>query len=189
GSGSVDLYLMSTAPDTDLEVTLTEVRPDGQERYVQNGWLRASHRRLDEEHSTELRPRQTHLEADAENLPNGEFAFARVELFPFAHVFRAGSQIRISIEAPGGNRPLWTFAALEAPGSVNWIAHSVGRPSSIVLPVISDVEVPDPYPACPTSLRSQPCRPYSGPSQPGAPVSSAPAGMHLQMGVFPQHGG
>ena len=47
GTGSVDLWLRSTAPDTDLEVTLTELRPDGQERYVQSGWLRASHRKLD----------------------------------------------------------------------------------------------------------------------------------------------
>ena len=171
GSGSVDLFLMSTAPDTDLEVTLTEVRPDGQERYVQNGWLRASHRKLDEEHSTELRPRQTHLEADAEYLPEGQFTLARVELFPFGHVFRAGSQIRISVEAPGGNRPLWTFAALEAPGSVNWIAHSVHRPSSVVLPVISNVQVPDPFPMCPTSLRSQPCRSYSGPNSPRPAVA------------------
>ena len=30
-------------------------------------------------------------------------------MFPFAHVFRAGSQIRVIIDAPGGNRPRWTF--------------------------------------------------------------------------------
>jgi hypothetical protein len=171
GSASVDLFLMSTAPDTDLEVTLTEVRPDGQERYVQNGWLRASHRKLDEARSTELRPHQTHLEVDAENLPKGQFTLVRVELFPFGHVFRAGSQLRISIEAPGGNRPLWTFAALEAPGSVNWVAHSIGRPSSLVLPVIGPVEGPEPLPDCPTSLRAQPCRPYARPPVPGQAVT------------------
>jgi len=179
GSASVDLFLMSTAPDTDLEVTLTEVRPDGQERYVQNGWLRASHRKLDEARSTELRPRQTHLEVDAEDLPQGQFTLVRVELFPFGHVFRAGSQLRISIEAPGGNRPLWTFATLDATGSVNWIAHSIGRPSSLVVPVIDTVEVPEPLPDCPTSLRAQPCRPYTGPPVPGQPVASAAPRMHL----------
>ena len=41
GSGSVDLRCPSTAPDTDLEVLVSEVRPDGQEVYVQRGWLRA----------------------------------------------------------------------------------------------------------------------------------------------------
>ena len=44
GNSSVDLWLKSTAPDTDIQVTLTEVRPDGTETYVQNGWLRASDR-------------------------------------------------------------------------------------------------------------------------------------------------
>ena len=44
GPGSVDLTLASTAADTDLEVTVSEVRPDGTEVYVQSGWLRASHR-------------------------------------------------------------------------------------------------------------------------------------------------
>ena len=46
GPSSLDLYLKSSRPDTDLQVTLSEVRPDGNETYVQNGWLRASHRKL-----------------------------------------------------------------------------------------------------------------------------------------------
>ncbi len=45
--------------------------PRRQEVYVQRGWLRASHRALDEAASTEQRPVQTHLEADAEPLPDG----------------------------------------------------------------------------------------------------------------------
>ena len=47
GPGSVDLWLESTLPDTDLQVSLVEVRPDGQELYVQRGWLRASRRAED----------------------------------------------------------------------------------------------------------------------------------------------
>ena len=39
-------WITSTTPDTDIEVTITEVRPDGNEVYVQSGWLRASHRAL-----------------------------------------------------------------------------------------------------------------------------------------------
>ena len=56
GTGSVDLWLQSTAPDVDLEVTISEVRPDGKETYVQSGWLRASYRALDAAKSTELNP-------------------------------------------------------------------------------------------------------------------------------------
>ena len=160
GPGSVDLWLRSTAPDTDLEVTVTELRPDGQELYVQNGWLRASHRALDAT-STTLQPVHPDTSASSEPLPAHEFVSARVALFPFAHIFRAGSRLRITVEAPGGNRPFWAFGDLPADGTVvNDIAHSVGHPSSIVLPVIPNPApgIPAAYPPC-GSLRGEPCRP------------------------------
>ncbi len=158
GNGSVDLWLRSSAVDTDLQVTVSEVRPDGKETYVQNGWLRASHRALDTARATELRPVHTDLRADAANLPAGQFTPMRVELFPFAHAFRAGSQLRITIEAPGGDRPFWGFDTL--PGTpTNSVARSVGMPSSVVLPVVPSVAIPTPLPACP-ALRGQPCRAY-----------------------------
>ena len=56
GPSSLDLYLKSSARDTDLQVTLSEVRADGNETYVQNGWLRASHRKLSARQSTVARP-------------------------------------------------------------------------------------------------------------------------------------
>ena len=160
GSGSVDLWIESTAADTDVQVTLTEVRPDGEEEYVQNGWLRASHRKIDESQSTELRPVQTHRQQDAAALPAGQFVEARVELFPFAHAFRAGSRIRVIVGAPGATRALWKFRALDADGNeVNTISHAAATPSKIVLPVVPGVDVPTPLPPCP-ALRAQPCRPY-----------------------------
>src|SRR5262249_56028284 len=39
GPGSVDLLLRSSAADTDIQVTLSEIRPDGKETYVQSGCL------------------------------------------------------------------------------------------------------------------------------------------------------
>ena len=161
GSGSVDLWLRSSAPDTDLQVTLSEVRPDGKETYVQAGWLRASQRKLDRKRTTVLQPVQTHLARDVAPLPRKRFTRARVELFPFAHAFRSGSRIRITVQAPGGDRPFWAFATL--PGTqTNEVARSVGHPSSLVLPVVPGVAVPTPLPACP-GLRGQPCRPYVQP--------------------------
>jgi predicted acyl esterase len=160
GSGSVDLWLQSTAPDVDLQVTLSEIRPDGQESYVQSGWLRASRRKLDETASTELRPIHTHRETDAADLPAGELVEVRVEIYPFAHVFRAGSRLRISVAAPGGDRPHWKFQALPANGEViNIVSRSPATPSRVVLPVVPGIEVPTPLPPCP-SLRGQPCREY-----------------------------
>lgn len=160
GSGSVDLWLESTATDTDLQVTLSEVRPDGQESYVQSGWLRASRRKLNEAASTELRPVQTHREADAAPLPAGELSEARVELYPFAHIFRSGSRVKIAVSAPGGDRPHWKFEALPAVGTVtNTIAYGPAAPSRVVLPVVPGVTAPATLPPCP-SLRGQPCRTY-----------------------------
>ncbi len=164
GSGSADLWINSNLGDTDLEVTLTEVRPDGQEMYIQSGWLRASHRKLDEAVSSALQPVHTHLEADVEPLPDGVtdtgFALARVEIFPFAHVFRAGSQIRISVDAPGGNRPVWVFDTISGGEQVQ-IALGGDFPSKVVLPVVPGIDPPTEYPEC-GALRGQPCRPIAG---------------------------
>jgi predicted acyl esterase len=161
GPSSIDLWLRSSATDTDLQVTLSEIRPDGQEMYVQNGWLRASHRKLDRQTSSILEPRPTHLQADASNLPAGQFTLVRVGLFAVAHVFRKGSRLRISIEAPGGDRTRWSFDTPSTGGAVvNDIARNTAGPSRIVLPVLSGINAPPNLPPCP-SLRGQPCRTYA----------------------------
>jgi predicted acyl esterase len=163
GTGSVDVWLQTQAPDLDLEVTVSEVRPDGQETYVQSGWLRASQRKLDPAASTPLLPVPTHTKADAAPIPTGQPTLVQVPLFPFAHAFRAGSRIRIVVQPPGGNRPLWAFAAVtykHAPAVS--VLDTAAHPSKVVLPVVSGISVPTPLPAC-GSLRGQPCRPYPGP--------------------------
>ena len=161
GHASVDLWLQTSAPDgdADLEVTLTEVRPDGKENFIQNGWLRASQRALAAD-ATELRPIQTHREADAAPLVAGEWNSVRVEMFPFSHVFRAGSQIRISVDTPGDNTARWRFLlnAYDVP-PVHSVAHQEAFPSSILLPVIPGIEVSTALPDC-HALRGQPCRDY-----------------------------
>lgn len=160
GSASVDLWLRSTASDTDLEVTLSEVRPDGQEVYIQSGYLRAIHRAVDPHRSTILRPVHSLQAEDAEPLPPDQFSLARVELFPFAHVFRPNSRVRITIGTPGGNRPRWKFDVLKPEGTViNTIGRSAAFSSRIVLPVLPGIEAPGGLAPCP-SLRLQYCRPY-----------------------------
>ena len=60
GNGSVDLWLQADTDDVDVQVTLTEVRPDGNETLVQSGWQRASQRALIGERL--LRPLHTNTE-------------------------------------------------------------------------------------------------------------------------------
>lgn len=168
GTGSVDLYIKSTTEDTDIQVALTEIRPDGNEVYVQGGWLRASHRKLDEKRSTELNPWPTHLEGDAEPLPAGKYTKVRVAISPVAHVFRKGSRLRISVAAPGGDRTRWAFeSAPPEPDSIVRVGRSARYPSSIVLPLSTDIAPPRAEPpACP-GLRGQPCRDYEPASNGG----------------------
>jgi hypothetical protein len=84
----------------------------------------------------------------------------RVGLFSVAHVFRAGSRLRISVEAPGGDRTRWAFDTPLTGGSVeNEVAHTAAMPSRLVLPVVPGVVPPPELPPCP-GLRGQPCRSY-----------------------------
>ncbi len=171
GSASVDLWVRSPVDDADLEANLSEIRPDGQERYVQSGWLRASLRALGPD-STPLWPSPTFLEQDAAPLVPGEWSEARVGIPAFAHVFRAGSRIRISVDTPGDSRAAWTFVLKTFSGPVSYdIGHDAAHPSSIALPVvvIAGAPVATPLPPCP-SLRGEQCRDY----QPYANVPSAP---------------
>ncbi|MDT7539469.1 MAG: hypothetical protein QOI82_3054, partial [Actinomycetota bacterium] len=157
GSASMDLWLSSTAPDTDVQVTLTEVRPDGQEMYLQKGWLKVSQRALDASKSTALRPYQTHTQADSALLTPGTPVLARVEVFPFGALIRKGSRIRAWVEAPTEVPELWAFA--DFPGNaVNTVLHDAGHPYRLVLPVVpNDAARSTALPACNTLIR-EPCR-------------------------------
>jgi hypothetical protein len=88
---------------------------------------------------------------------------ARVELFPFAHVVRAGSRLRINVEVPGGNQAFWQIDPMAPVGEVtNGIGHSASMPSKVVLPLVAPgvtPDVPDELPPCP-GLRGQACRDY-----------------------------
>jgi hypothetical protein len=161
------VYLKSSRPDTDLQVTLSEVRPDGNETYVQNGWLRASHRKLDPKRSTPLDPFPTHLKSDAARLPAGRFTLVRVPIFPVAHAFRAGSRIRVTITATGGDRPRWAFATVDKGNARNTVSLGGARASSLVLPVVAGANAKGtPLPG-PTSLRGEPNRRYAPASNGG----------------------
>jgi uncharacterized protein len=75
-------------------------------------------------------------------------------------VYRAGSRIRITISAPGGDQPTWAFSDLTPKGRATVkLARSRSMASRIILPVVPGVAVPTGYPPCP-GLRGEPCRRY-----------------------------
>jgi predicted acyl esterase len=167
GPASLDLYLKSNMKDTDIQVTLTEVRPDGKETYVQNGWLRASHRAIDKKKSSPFDPVQTHLKQDAAWLKKGKYNYERIQIFPFGHVFRAGSKIRINIQAPGGDRTIWDFDTIEKGKTKNTIGLGGAVPSKLVLPVVPGQDAQGTPLPPPTALRGQPSRDYVAASNGG----------------------
>jgi predicted acyl esterase len=168
GGGAVHVWVRSSTPDVDLMATVSEVRPDGNETFVQNGWLRASERKLSyspndifKQPSTLLEPVPSELAKDAKPMPKGKFVEIVIPLYFEGHAYRAGSRIRLTISAPNGTQPIWGFEHTKpAHGTAKVsIEFSRRQPSSLILPVVPGVSVPTPLPACDT-LRNEPCRPY-----------------------------
>ena len=152
--------LRSTAPVTDLQVTVTEVRPgEAQEEYVTSGFLRSSDRTLSAA-STVLDPVPTYLAADRRSLPQGRFTLVRIPVDPIAHTFRAGTRLRIVISAPGGDRPSWTFDTPATHGAVvDTVALGGTQGSSLVVNEVGGIVPSSAMPAC-GALRGEPCRAY-----------------------------
>lgn len=154
GAGAVDLTLKSSTKDVDLQATISEVRPDGTEVFVQSGWLRASLRKLDAGKSTDLAPVLSLRKADAAPLAAGRDTKLTIPLYYQGHAYRAGSRIRVTLGPPRGDQPVWAFANLVPKTGTADVAVSGG---SLRLPVVDGVAVPTPAPPCP-SLRGEPCR-------------------------------
>ncbi len=116
GPVAASLVVSSTTPDADLFLVLRAFAPDGAEVTFQGaidphtpvaqGWLRASHRKLDPELSRPYRPYHTHDEP--EPLAPGEPVAVSVELWPTSLVVPAGFRLGLTIGGrdyvyPGGS--------------------------------------------------------------------------------------
>jgi predicted acyl esterase len=160
GAGAVNVWVRSSTPNVDLQATISEVRPDGKETFVQNGWVRGNERKLDPEKSTALEPVLSLREADVSPMPAGQFVPVTIPLYYEGHAYRAGSRIRVTIAAPNGTQPIWAFDHTEPEGTAQVaIAYGAGTPSNLLLPVVPGVGVPTGLPPCP-GLRGEPCRGY-----------------------------
>ena len=159
GGGAVQAWIKASAPSVDLQVTVSEIRPDGKETFVQDGWLRANERKLARS-STLLEPQLTLRKADVRPLPRGRWTEVTIPLYYEGRVYRRGSRIRIVIAAPNGDQPIWAFADTRPKGQATVrLAYSRKTPSRLVLPVVPGINVPTGLPPCP-GLRGEPCRTY-----------------------------
>ncbi|VCU68833.1 Cocaine esterase [Pigmentiphaga humi] len=135
------LFLSSSNSDTDVVVKLADQFPNdsaGQPvaRVLTKGWLRASHRQLDDRLSRENAPWYTH--ADPEPLLPGQVYRLDIAIMPMAHVFKAGHRIRISIANGDAHATDFPYDHLYTPDKVgeDAIHHDKVHASHLVLPVM-----------------------------------------------------
>src|SRR4029079_10173811 len=124
--------------------------PDGKETYVQSGWVRGNERKLDAARSTPLEPVLSLRAAGVSPMPPDQYVPVTIPLYYEGHAYRTGSRIRVTISAPNGDQPIWSFGETERWGTATVdIARSADMPSRLLLPVVPGVNV-SPLPApCP----------------------------------------
>jgi hypothetical protein len=166
GAGAIKLWVESSTPDVDLQATVSEVSSEGNETFVQNGWLRASERQLATTENNIFKQAPTELEpipTFRKNvpMPAGKFVPLTIPLYFEGHAYRAGSRIRLTIAAPNGTQPIWSFSNTQPEGTTGNVSieFSPTKGSSLILPIVPGVSVPTAQPPCP-SLRNNPCRVY-----------------------------
>ena len=170
GPGIAELWVNSPVDDVTVQVTLTEVRPDGFETLIQSGWLRLGHRRATE--GDNLRLARSYSEADYEPIPVNTWVPAAVQIPSVAHAIRAGSRLRMLISTPGRDHGTWEFSPPEHEAD-NLPTYQLGygpdQSTRLRMVTLPNIEVPEEYPPCP-SLRGQPCRDYLPIENPDAPA-------------------
>jgi predicted acyl esterase len=142
-TGPIALYLHASidTDDTNWMVKVSDVDPSGSKIEMSTGWLKASHREVDEGRSTPWRPFHPHTRS--EPVVPGEIYEYAIPIGAISNVFKAGHRIELeirSIESPGDPK-----LALLAPDSFHLnssraTTHKIYRdrryPSRLLLPVI-----------------------------------------------------
>ncbi len=105
GPSAAKLFVSSSRANTDIFVVLRIFSPDGKEIVFQGaidshtpigqGWLRASHRKLDPKLSTPYRPYHTHDETQP--LSPGEIVELDVEIWPTSIAVPAGYRVGLTV--------------------------------------------------------------------------------------------
>ena len=158
GPATIDLWVKASAPVEDFQAAVTEVRPAaGQEEYVTSGFLRSSNQ-VDAKVSTPLFTDPTYLASETRRLSPDHFTLLRIPIDPIAHTFRVGTELRVVISAPGGDRPVWTFDTLDH-GQHATVGFGAVTASSLTVDEVRDADPTLSLPACGT-LRGEPCRTY-----------------------------
>ena len=146
GPIKLTLYASSTASDTDFFIKVSDQFPQSPEdrtktlnpfaELVSRGWLKASHRALDEACSTDMVPRQSHT--NPQPLKPGEVYAFEISIEPMAYLFKAGHRIRLEIV--NGDSPateaLWPHYYRPDKMGQDTVHHDATHASRLILPVV-----------------------------------------------------
>jgi predicted acyl esterase len=156
GPATVDLWVKSSTPVEDYQVTVTEARPAASvEEYITSGFLRSSNQ-VDLPDSTRLSTSPSYLGRQARTLTSRSYRLVKIPIDPIAHTFRPGTELRIVISAPGGDRPSWEFDTVDAGQSATVGLGGIAA-SALIVNTVSGVDSTPDLPTC-GSLRGEPCR-------------------------------
>jgi uncharacterized protein len=128
GPVNVELYVESTALDTDFTAKLVDVGPDGFARNLTDGIIRARYRDSREK---------------AELLKPGQVYKVTIDLWSTSNVFLKGHALRLEISSSNFPRFDRNLNTAESPESgqqfisaTNVIFHDRKRPSALILPIV-----------------------------------------------------
>jgi uncharacterized protein len=139
GPITANLFVSSSAPDTELFVQLIDRAPDGTLLYLNRGMLRASHRAIDESQSQFTadgriyRPWRPHTERWL--VTPGAVVDYLIDVFPVGHVFLPGHELLVKVHAPPLDDNDYAYVQKTLPG-VNTLHWGPDTPSRLMLPLI-----------------------------------------------------
>ncbi|MEP9381999.1 CocE/NonD family hydrolase [Nocardioides cheoyonin] len=95
GTGAAHLFAEIDQPDTNFILRLWDYAPTGKRQLITTGYLKASHRELDEERSTEGDPIHPHTRAVP--VEPGKVEEYVIRLYPFAATFLPGHRLVVEL--------------------------------------------------------------------------------------------
>jgi predicted acyl esterase len=152
GPVEATLYATLAATDAEFYVRVADEAPDGSLSLLNRGFLKASHRALDEERSffdgnVLYRPWHPHTETTTALVTPGEITRYDIEVWPLENVFRAGHRLVMVISAPPVQEGYDTYQPRTAPGPVI-VNHDPQHPTNLLVPVVPTPEHLGPPVAC-----------------------------------------
>jgi len=143
GPISLSLFASITSDDADFLIALREMSPDGTAFVLTRGWLKASHRELDQQKSRPWKP--YHVHTNPTPVEPGRIYEYPIEIQPIANLFRKGQ--RLQLEIWPCDYPQQPYDWTQYWGAVHHIPygkevtyeihHTPDHPSHLLLPLIT----------------------------------------------------